>query len=107
MELPMICWRVCTALVPFSAISSAASPATCGDAWLVPMKPLSRLPAEQAVSTGTPAAVRPARRYLGQYDHTHDAMSLPHGHGDTVKPCAASALPPGAATVTAERPKLV
>ena len=38
-------------------------------------------------------------------DHTHDAMSLPHGHADTTG--VAAALPPGPATVIAERPKLV
>src|SRR5690349_12667277 len=90
---------------PCSTTSNAARPATCGVAWLVPMKPEMRLPAAHAVSTGTPADVSPAMRVLLQYDQTHDAMSLPHGHGCTTGLPAASsfAFPPGPATLIAER----
>ena len=87
-------------------MSSAARPATCGDAWLVPISPISRLPAVHAVSTGAPAGVKLAMSVLLQSDQTHDAMSTPHGHADVVN-FGASALPPGAATLMAERPKFV
>src|SRR4051812_26538903 len=91
--------------MPFSAMSSAASPATCGVAWLVPINPDRRLPAahgNEAVPSGpTTMAV------LEQNDHTHDATSTPHGHLLNAKLCAASAFPPGPATLIADRPKFV
>src|SRR5437868_2908819 len=102
----MRCLICCGWPWPLTLTSSAASPATCGDAWLVPTNPVNRLPATQDVSTGVPVAVKLAIRVFEQNDHTHDAMSLPHGHVETVL-FTKSMLPPGAATVIAERPKSV
>ena len=72
--------RICAGWpLPCSAASSAARPVTWGVAWLVPTKPRSRLPAAHAVVLGFPLASNVSRVWL-QNDHTHEAMSVPHGH---------------------------
>src|SRR6188472_2552226 len=87
---------------PCTETRSAARPATCGLAWLVPISPTSRFPAAQG-RTGAPPLV-PAMYVLLHSDQTHDAKSGPHGQLETVR-FSRSALPPGAATEIAERPK--
>src|SRR5215831_2656749 len=87
---------------PCTLTSSAASPATCGVAWLVPMNPKIRFPAVQEVKIGLPVEVNPTILVLLQNDHTHDAKSGPHGHAEIGR-LTMSALPPGPATEIAER----
>src|SRR5258705_4183951 len=82
---------------PYSATSSAASPATCGEAWLVPAMPVRRFPAWQpAYASGLIRTPRlsVASVCLAQKDHTYDALELPQGQAEITAP----ALPPGPAT---------
>src|SRR5215831_8749205 len=102
----MRCLICCGWPCPTWLTSSPASPATCGVAWLVPMKPVRRFPNAHDVKIGVPFAVNPAMSVLLQNDHTQDAKSGPHGH-TVIGRLTMSALPPGPATVIADRPKFV
>src|SRR4051812_25488458 len=99
----MMCLMFSALPAPDSAISNAAKPATCGDAWLVPSALSAKSPTEQGF-TGTPtaggvAAVKPAIRVLLQSDQTQEILSTPHGHTERTR--GRASFPPGAATLIA------
>src|SRR5690242_4126172 len=95
--------RIWPGFRPVRSTSSAASPDTCGVAWLVPMKPLMNRSwgnALHTVSENVFVAGSNASDSLEHPDHTHETpMMLPCGSNE--------ALPPGAATLIAERPTFV
>src|SRR5438876_5546674 len=77
--------------------SSAAVPATCGAAMLVPCEPMTGR--VHATSTVTPAVVRAT---IVPLHAAHTAVCRPAGSGSAGP---RDVFPPGAATLMAERPK--